>query len=625
MLLLCCALAAALGPARSAAQEQGTIHACCDHVEEYLASHGSGMMERKGADLPVGGLHVTIFGAGKPDSHKAPSAHLVTTLKNWLLLAVVGAGLIYVGVALVQAVLGLLGRVLRRFPTIRDRAPLRKVISQLGPVLEVDSFEDDVSVPGLGPAFASKLRANLSKRETGRNLFLVTGEGAANPALTALQEVPQARLVAAAVLLLRGLPFKMRLVVTGSLTSIDDDGARAVVLVLRRGSRVTVTTEIRPTQRPSSAMSPSASNDVLAVAAAGWAEHVVADETPGPPGRDVFFSRDPLSWAFFRAGATLSRRSYLKEAGDAYERALAIDPANIGALVDLAHLRRREEHFAGAASLAQLAVELIVARRMPAAMVPDWYRARIVHATIYSEWAKREGEGPKRRTALRLSVETFRTAAETRDWIEQRLGPDALKKGRLNGHVPRLASRKAWLRARIRRCSRWTTGDAAFALHELFDTTFEPGALLLIADNCSRHRTAPPRTDPFLAQLEVSPEDRRQTQADLREEVCEKLKSDDDPDPAPLIKYVNALTERSPRVLYNLACHYGQAAQASDDSKAAETYTDFALEYLRQAVSRFPPGERRGVLEWVQKDGDLKSLRERHPLALYSLRTLIPT
>jgi tetratricopeptide (TPR) repeat protein len=649
-LSLCLTLAAALGPARSMAERQGAIQACyhrfdgnelhvtgvkavCPPGENPLRWQTGGSGRRrpfnqadvKGGNVTVGGTHVTIVGVGKPDRHKVTSDHLVATLKNWLLLAVIGTALALAAVALFRALLGLLGRALRRLPAIRDLGPLHRLIGILGPVLQVESFESDASSRGFGTSFASKVRAQLSKRETGDHLFLVTGEGAPSPALSALQAVPQGQLLAAAVLLLRGLPFKSRLVVTGSLTMINDDGSAAAVLVLQRGNRVTATAEIRPTERPSSKMSPSMSNDVLAVAAAGWAEHVVADETPGPPGHKVFLSHDPLSWAFFRAGATLSRRSYLTEAGDAYERALAIDPENIGALVDLAHLRRREDHFAGAASLAKSAIELIEARRKPKEIVPDWYRARIVLATIYSEWAKREAEEHNRREALRLSGETFRTAAETRDWIEQRLGRKALKKARSSGRVPRLARSKAWLETRFGSWRRWSTAARASALYELLDTTFEPGALLLVAANCPR-RKRPPAADPFIPPLKISPEDRERTQVVLRERALGELKLHDELNPRPLVQYVNALTNISPRVLYNLACHYSEAAgkrKAYDNT--AETYTEIAVEYLRQAISRFPPAERRGVLDWVQQDPDLKLLREQRRRDLREFRKLIPT
>ncbi len=648
-LSLCLTLAAALGPAPSMAKRQGAVQACYDgsdgnelHVTGVKEACPPGAIplrwqkggpgrrrpfneaDVKGGNVTVGGTHVTIFGIGKPDSRKATSEDLVAKLKNWLLLAVIGAAFVLAVVALFQAVLGLLGRLLRLVPPLRDFGPMHRLIPIVGPVLQVEPFGSDAPSTGFGPSFASKVRAQLSKRETGDHLFLVTGEGAPSPALSALQATPQGQLLTAAVLLFRGLPFKSRLVVTGSLTSIDDDGSAAAVVVLQRGNTVAATAEIRPTERPSSGMSPSMSNDVLAVAAAGWAEHVVADETPGPPGHEVFLSHDPLSWAFFRAGATLSRRSYLTEAGDAYERALAIDPENIGALVDLAHLRRRENHFAGAASLAKLATELIEARQKPEETVPDWYRAMILLATIYSEWAKRDGDEWTRQEALELSEKAFLRAAETRDWIEGRLGRKALKKARSRRLVPRLARSKAWLRTRFGGRRRWSTAVAAAALHELLESTFEPGALLLVAAN-RVNRKLPPADDPFIPPLEKSPEDREREQLKLRNQALEQLKNGKDLDSEPLVEYVNALTNRSARVLYNLACHYSQAAGDEDiDATTAETYTKIAAEYLRQAICRFPPAERRGVMDWVQQDPDLKLLRERRRRDLLELRKLIP-
>lgn len=140
-------------------------------------------------------------------------------------------------------------------------------------------------------------------------------------------------------------------------------------------------------------MSAAVSNRVLAVAAAGWIEHTVVDETPGPRARETFLSHEPRSWALFRAAAELSRICCLKEAADHDEWALTIDPKNIGALVEQAHLRRRDGHFEGAEALASHAIDLIDERNLAQRRSrnddnPNWYRAQIVLTTIHAEWAK---------------------------------------------------------------------------------------------------------------------------------------------------------------------------------------------------------------------------------------------
>jgi hypothetical protein len=64
-----------------------------------------------------------------------------------------------------------------------------------------------------------------------------------------------------------------------------------------------------------------------------------------------------------------------------------------------------------------------------------------------------------------------------------------------------------------------------------------------------------------------------------------------------VIAYVSRIPLISPRVVYNLACVYGVAAQrveAADPRRC--TYLDIAFEYLRKSISRTPPLERKGLM-----------------------------
>lgn len=613
----------AIGVAPAAAHQQSAIHACYDSADaselhvigsaaacppgetslrwrthDAAADHRDSTSDES-THVVVGGIDLNFASEKESDQSSHALDPTVSWLKHGLLLLALGAAAVLALCALVQALLGMVGRALRYMPWLRDRVGFPKVIEAVGPVLQIEPFEAEAIEPKIGANFAAAVQTRLGKRETGRHLFLVTGEAEASPALDALQDVPQARLLAAALLVLRGRPFKSRLLLTGSLAPAGADGAAGAVLILRRGGRVAATAAIQPTERPKSRMGAHTANDVLAVAAAGWAEHVVADETPGPPGRKVFLSSDRLSWAYFRAGAKLSRLSFPEEAADAYEQALAIDPNNVGALVDLAHLRRREEHWEGAAIMASKAITLLGEREREEDrdLGADWLRAQIVLATTYSEWAKAENDDRRHAEACDLATKAY---SEARDRLET-----------LSTRSPK--------RFRGRR------GGSTIDLKNLLETTFVPGALLLVAANCPRRDDRPPEKDPFLSFIALPQTQREARLSELKSTVEQQFLLDPAQiDPRPLIEYVQLLAGKSPQVVYNLACHYSLAAETHSEEPTASQYLELALEYLREAVSRISAAERRGMVARVKTDPDLRKLRDTRRRELRKLDDLVP-
>jgi len=584
---------------------------------------GSGGTGGKGGTGGQGGP-----GGGGSGANSSPwkwISNAVPALGNALLLF--GLGMLALSIAMVP--LGWLLAVPYRWPGLW-RTP---IFRWFGPALQIQPFEDSaLQPPELGTIFALLTQTRVGGgREGGQHLYLVTGEGSPGPALAELQTTPHTQPLAVALSLLKLTWRRRRLLVTGSLTRADDHGTAAVALTLRRNSKFIGNAEFWPLEKPSLEMTPTTSNRVLAVAAAGWIEHRVVDETPGPQAREIFLSHDPRSWALFRAGAELSRISFLEEAADHYERALAIDGENIGALVDLAHLRRMEGHFEGAEALAYSAIDLIEERTRTFNRNkegdPIWYRAQIVLATVHAEWAKHleakgKDPGSRRKDAYDCAVTVARAAMDRRDWLENLVGRDELKAAAEGARIS--YRRRATLTLRARLEGRNFRLAPAVELYALLGSTFEPGALLLVAANGERAEAPtnePDRTIRYSVQNgKRDPVRGRADQA--RDNAKEALAGTGEADPSVLIRYVRTSRLKSPRVVYNLACYYALAVDKEPSYK--KEYLQIAAEYLRQSISRSAPRERRGLLKHAKKDKDLVALLQACPTLIGTLWELIP-
>lgn len=626
-------------------------------------------------------------GTGKTESKIEKAA---TKAGDWFELLGLGILALALALSLARWITGLPWR----WGPFRRSRWTRSLGKLLGPTLQIEAFEDGAMEKRVGPSFALLSQARIGGgRETGSHLYLVTGEERTSDDIAALQGVPQTQLLAVALTLIRFAWRRPRLTVSGSLKPIDAEQTAAATVSLRLDAHLIDTSEFWLAEPPTPKLTPAASNRVLAVAVAGWIEHEAIDETPGPPAREVLLSSDSRSWALFRAGSELNRMSLLDEAADLYERALAIDHDNVGALIDLAHLRRLDRHYAGGVVLARDAIGLIVRRndtyRRRDSEDPNWYRAKIVLATAYAEWIR----GPFPRSAppddaaaesLRWALQAARTAMAAKDRLEQLVAPEALRDAAGRGKIGICAYLMALFRARgtraedgpeqassatessaaassteeqrrassasgarsrpgaiARSCARIRVRAQAIAapvrrwrtfrrrsveLHALLETTFEPGALLLIASS--------PMASPITAlSLELSddvprdetPTDRRERLRAGRECVTAELKRDD-PQPEVLVEYVKGLPLKSPRVVYNLACWFGREAargKVSEDD-AAEAYCDKAFELLRQSISRTPPLERRALLSHAELDSDLQCVRGERGIEIAGLWRLVP-
>lgn len=607
-----------------------------------------------------------------------------STAGDWFELLGLGVLALALALSLARWITGLPWR----WGPVRRSRWTRSLGKLFGPTLQIEAFEDGAMEKHVGPSFALLSQARIGGgRETGPHLYLVTGEERTSDDIAALQGVPQTQLLAVALTLIRLAWRRPRLTVSGSLKPIDAEQTAAATVSLRLGAHLLDTSEFWLAEPPTPKLTPAASNRVLAVAVAGWIEHEAIDETPGPPAREVLLSSDSRSWALFRAGSELNRMSLLDEAADLYERALAIDHDNVGALIDLAHLRRLDRHYVGAVVLSRDAIVLIVRRndtyRRRDSEDPNWYRATIVLATTYAEWIR----GPSPRSdppddaadeSLRWALQAARTAMAAKDRLEQLVAPEALRDAAGRGKIgicvylialcrargkraaegseqppsatesspeglrrPRAGGDRSRLGAVARTCARARARAQAIAapvrrwrtfrrrsveLHALLETTFEPGALLLIASSpMASPITALSRELSDDVPRDETPTDRRERLREGRERVAAELKRDD-PRPEVLVEYVKGLPLKSPRVVYNLACWFGREATRGKigEDDAGDAYCDKAFELLRQSISRTPPLERRALLSHAELDSDLQSVRGKHSTEIAGLWRLVP-
>jgi tetratricopeptide (TPR) repeat protein len=607
----------ALGPlaAMTRAAQPGVIRTChgaSDGMELHLL-HGRacppgeseldwprrGPLGRRGAKGDQGPpgtttiVRVPVHHPDRSDTLWAWIGEAVPAATNSFLLAGLGA----LAIALALASLGWL---VRKAVGHKRLPGWLRWLAQPG--VQIQPFDDSAMDAHIGRALASQTQARFGGgREAGMHLYLLSGEQPVDPALAELRGVPQTQPLAAAVSLLKLSWRRPQLIVSGALTPAGDTGRAALAVSLRRNAKLIATADFWPSEPPTASMTAADSNRVLAVAAAGWIEHYAVAQTPGPGASAVFYSRDARSWALFRAGAELHRMSALQAAADAYEQALAIDESNVGALVDLAHLRRRDGHFLGARALASRAVWLLSERHET--QKADWYRANVVLATVWAEWAKSKELGaptnPRRRLYRLHAYDTAMSLAtsvmDLRESLQQATDPNA-------------------------------TAAADQDLAQLLETTFEPGTLLLVAANqpLSPGAPVPPvpgKTTPKTGGIT------RQQFADLRAKAraaLDRARNERVLDAEPLTTYIRALPLKSPRVEYNLACYWALASLHEPNIDRQQEQLDGAFEWLRRSISRSPQLERRGLLDHARADQDLRALYQPGVANVEGLEDLDP-
>jgi hypothetical protein len=508
--------------------------------------------------------------------------------------------------------------------------------------LQIRQFDDTAMKVKLGPGFTDLVRARVGGgREGGRHLYLVTGEQEIVD-MAAVEKVPQAAPLAVLLSLLRPILRKTQFIIDGALIPVDSQGeAIAVMLSLSQGSKLLNRTEFWPTQPPGPNLTATASNRSLALAAAAWIDYVAADHSPKqPPARDVFAAADARSWALFRAGAELNRMSYTDEAADLYERALSSSGENLGALVDLANLRRRDGYFSGAERLSARAVELKEERNrryeVESKGDADWYRAKLVLGTSLASWARALEATPGAAYSARLR--NLRSASRLRNQAGESMFELARTAARTHRAIEDGLNGREQLQEQAR-----ISPSPVTDLYDLIETTFLPGALLLAAGNRTYPGLPPvPEAPVALASAGTASSD----EPNLWAEIDAALAGWGQPDK--LVELATRLKNKSGRVQYNLACYYSRAAQdwteasygrrhewlrtstlpagvlAPTDPAYTSRLLAEARDYLEEGIRRTPPLERRALLAYARRDSDLAALRHAHPTTLPALAKMIP-
>lgn len=554
------------------------------------------------------------------------------------------------------------------------------------PALQIEPFDGGALSPDTGAALTAVVKARLTGgREGSLHLYTIGGEQNPTAALGALQASPQTQPLAATLTLMRLIRPRPRLIVKGALLPATGDypasggsasaGSTpatpvALALSLNVESERVDATDFWPSEPPTEYLSQRAAERVLAVAAAGWIQHRAVDYTPGPYAEEVFGVRDGRSWALFRAGAELQRMSLVEQAADAYEQALAADRHNVGALVDLAHLRRREGLLEGAKKLVGLALASIAARDaaygQPVVFDPDWYRAQIVLATVLSVWAAAlDGKVPRggrwtvppgdsaalRERARAIAIEVSRAAVKARQALEATCRRITARRGaqwdvtdpnnrRCSRELDEIWKTVASVARQAGRCeppfgprfnetpltqeARRRHARSALEMLQPLARTFEPGALLIVA------RTSKPVTDVTKTSFErlrefddLDDDGKREWRNDQRTSVLKALKADD-ADPERLVDYVESTIQKAPRVDYNLACFYSVASVDPRNAARREELLSDAYEYFRRSIHRTAVLERRGLLDHAGRDPDLDPMRQRYPGKIHELRKISP-
>jgi tetratricopeptide (TPR) repeat protein len=548
------------------AEAEALIKAC------FSARGPQGRPGKRGRGGPPGPPGKNGKAGGSVESKVIELAKIVGAILGGIVTAVLTA---YVLVLLLL-------HVLTRLPLIKDLPPARWVRR---PNLMIETLNDRALPNRLGPAITGLLRGRVSIYRDRYGLELVSGQQAVATALTSFKDLSGSTQTAFALVrfLNNTLP-RRRFTLCGEL---QPPGARGVgiALALRRedGYDSLEVLWAKPLQVADTGASAYQS---LTVPAAAWVDHRLTRALKGK-----LLSRDPLSWAFFRAGMERHRLGDIAAARSLYEQALGHDGRNVGALADLGVIERREGNFERAKKLLQDARNTLreaerskckckrirkpldkatqrladrvaaVKRRLcidVSAYGPtlDWYRIRYQLAALSVAEADRTLRDPKR-------------TDEERAW-------------QLNSAFDTALNVAREVAKRVERF-----GQTDSQITQLLRSTIEPAALVLLASAWVLLHGAPAYV----------PATRARTL--LHRELVELLELSS-PDVGLLIQFVQQTLDLAPRVYYNLACFSMRVKRP-----------DQAVELLRLALRETPLSERRALRDVIAKDPTLEELRER--------------
>jgi tetratricopeptide (TPR) repeat protein len=237
-----------------------------------------------------------------------------------------------------SAILSLLAlQFLLRIRPIRDRWWILREIRR--PSLVVETLDDSGLASRIGQSVTGLLRSRISSRRDRYGLDYVSGQQAVSTALASFGDLTGSGKTAVAVIefLVNALP-RRRFILSGELQPAGDSGA-GVSLALRSEDTYDSLTALWaiPFEIQSDGTSPY---QRMVIPAAAWSDYCLTRALGGR-----LLSRDPLSWAFFRAGLERQRLGEDDAARSLYEQALGHDGRNIGALANLGLIERRNQNY----------------------------------------------------------------------------------------------------------------------------------------------------------------------------------------------------------------------------------------------------------------------------------------
>jgi tetratricopeptide (TPR) repeat protein len=273
----------------------------------------------------------------------------------WLLLAIALLFLLW------YLLLFLLGRprwsrkLLMRIPAARR---------WLGVQVQLDDWKDGAATPGMGTGFTALVRGAMRRRLPGstEELDQVTGQGGVTDALGGLAEVsPQVKAVLALIALIeRRLP-RARFQAGGVLQPALAGQGVGVSIAVQQESQFGAIETLRAGPFGYGTSTEGETPDIatpmsrLAVPTAAWLDYQLASQTE----HRMQITRDPLSYAYFRAGLQWARDRDKDWARLLYMAALARDENNVGALTNLAVFDFRERRHAQAFKRLDRALEIL--------------------------------------------------------------------------------------------------------------------------------------------------------------------------------------------------------------------------------------------------------------------------
>lgn len=539
---------------------------------------------------------------------KATAPETSTSAWDWLTDAAKHAGVavgfvVLVSLLVVTVALVLLQPVMR-WKRTRDHWPA-KLFRR--PSLSVDDFNDSALTSKLGPGVAGLVRGRVSWERDRFGLHVVSGQAGIASAWAGLGDVSaDAKAAVAVIQFLTALLPRRNFVLKGQLQPDGNKGA-GISLELSQGDAAkalvsfwandldapaaggTQTPPGEPGSQDGGNGKPTDPYQQLAIASAAWTDHWVSTLVGG----DALLSRDPLSWAYFRAGVDCQQAGELAAATTLYERALRSDGQNAGALANLGIISFWTARYGDAEWYLKRALAVLDARpdgKLSTEHNPDWYRIKYTLAALHTNWAASLSDPEGRRAHTQESAELAKELASqtlaTLDDIPQRTAEKSARTFQEN-------TLKPFLEGTIEPSALVLAASTAVDEADLEPNGPQPRALHApVAHDNGTGRVSPGEPAKSLPD----------TTLDTKKAEARKALAASRVDPWPLISFVEEAPSRPPAALFNLACFY---TRVRDFVTAADR--------LILALREESPTERKGLIEAATTDPTLAPLRTRRP------------